>query len=98
MKIESVDDLWEKIKEYEGRVFYTAHNLRFSYTIRGGEMFISRKEKSITKSTVEIAYRNAEALGFAVKGPKKLKCFGASYLYPVFLEIGVIQREEDIGR
>lgn len=25
-----------------------------------------------------------------VAGPKKLGCFGASYLYPIFLEIGVI--------
>ena len=25
-----------------------------------------------------------------VAGPKKLGCFGASYLYPIFLEIGDI--------
>ena len=32
-------------------------------------------------------------LGRIVSGPKKLGTFGASYLYPVFVRIGVIQVE-----
>lgn len=28
--------------------------------------------------------------GLPVSGPKKLKTFGASYLYPIFMELGVI--------
>lgn len=60
-------------------------------------MFLSRKDKSITRSTVNLAFRKAlelqRELGM-VSGPKKLGCFGASYLYPVFLEIGIICSEQ----
>ena len=56
-------------------------------------MFISRREKSITRSTVNMAYQRAVELmerdGF-VPGPKKLRAFGASYLYPIFVAAGVI--------
>ncbi len=52
---------------------------------------MTRKEKSITRSTVVLAYEKAVELGGAVKGPKTLGCFGASYLYPVFVRLGVIQ-------
>ena len=37
-----------------------------------------------------MAFRKALELGGAVAGPKKLGTFGASYLYPVFVRIGVI--------
>lgn len=59
------------------------------------EMIVDRKEnsKSITRSTVELGFANAlveqAAMGF-VKGPKKLKVFGSSYLYVIFLKWGVI--------
>ena len=60
------------------------------------EMIVDRKEKSksITRSTVELGFANAlaeqAAVGF-VKGPKKLKVFGSSYLYVIFLKWGVIR-------
>ncbi len=88
--------LWEAIAAHEGRHFQTAKGLDFTYHIKGYEMFVSRKDKSLTKATVELAYRKAMELqrtvGF-VKGPKKLGCFGASYLYPIFLELGLITAE-----
>jgi hypothetical protein len=39
-----------------------------------------------------IALRKALELNRIVSGPKKLGCFGASYLYPVFLELGIIKK------
>lgn len=42
---------------------------------------MDRKEKSITRATVELAYRRAVELGENATGPKKLGVFGASYLY-----------------
>ncbi|MCR4907641.1 MAG: hypothetical protein K5985_02355 [Lachnospiraceae bacterium] len=80
-----------------------APGVEFSYTIkissRTGkpteELLISRKEqsKTITRSTVDMAYGNAREVqrqeGF-VKGPKRLKVFGASYLYAIFKEWGII--------
>lgn len=90
------DALWEAIVLFEGYPFRTVKDLEFKYTVSGGEIFIDRKQKSksITKSTVLMAYANARRLmeepGF-VKGPKKLETFGASYLYPMFLHFGIIQ-------
>lgn len=85
--------LWDALVLLEGKSFETAKHLNYSYSIKGYEIFVSRKDKSITRSTVNLSLRNAMELqksGLPVSGPKKLKTFGASYLYPIFMEIGVI--------
>lgn len=87
------DALWDVLVMLEGREFETAKHLNYSYSIKGYEIFVSRKDKSITRSTVNLSLWNAMELqkaGLPVSGPKKLKTFGASYLYPIFQEIGVI--------
>lgn len=87
--------LWSTLELFQGSEFHTSKNLQFTYTIRGNEMFVSRKDKSLTRATVALAMRTAvkrqQECG-AVTGPKKLGTFGASYLYPVFIRIGVIHR------
>ena len=91
------DALWDALVMLEGKNFETAKHLNYSYSIRGYEIFVSRKDKSITRSTVNLSLWNAMELqksGLPVSGPKKLKTFGASYLYPIFMEIGVIVPEE----
>lgn len=85
------DALWECISLFAGYPFKTSKGLSFTYTIKGNEMFVTRKEKSITRASVVLAYERAMAMDGAVKGPKTLGCFGASYLYPVFMRIGVIR-------
>ena len=40
-------------------------------------------------SRLLVAYKKAQELG-CVTGPKQLGVFGASYLYPVFLRLGII--------
>ena len=91
------EKLWELLIQNQNKTYRTVKRLEFCYSIKGYEMFIDRKDKSITYSTVMLAYKNArilmETVG-AVTGPKKLGTFGASYLYPVFLEIGVICGQE----
>lgn len=85
--------LWSALAQCAGRPFRTAKGLEFRYEIRGNEMFVSRKNKSITYATVMLAFRTAmelQAEGTPVRGPKKLGTFGASYLYPVFCALGVI--------
>ena len=90
--------LWNRLielqheKQLQSEKFKTARGLEFTYHITGNELFIDRKEKSITRSTVNMAYKRALQLG-KVSGPKKLQVFGASYLYPIFLEMGVCSRE-----
>ena len=88
--------LWEAIEAFAGYPFSTAKGLPMKYTVKGGELFFNRKGKSITRATVMEAFHKARELqttdGF-VSGPKKLGTFGASYLYAVFLRIGVCCKE-----
>ncbi|MFR8033852.1 MAG: hypothetical protein ACLU6W_07495 [Lachnospiraceae bacterium] len=78
------------VTQTQGCVFLTAKGRKFTYTIKGGEMFVNRKSKSITQATVFMAFWKAMEFGGNVAGPKKLGTFDASYLYPVFVRIGVI--------
>ena len=85
--------LWKELTDMQGERFRTAKGLEFTYEIRGYELFVDRKDKSITRSTVDLTYRKAMDLlraGEVVDGPKKLGTFGASYLFPIFIRIGVI--------
>lgn len=84
----SFSDVWDAIVRLQGCVFVTCRGMEFVYEVRGGELFVDRKSKSITKSTVRMAYEKARALE-VVAGPKKLGTFGASYLYPIFVTLGV---------
>ncbi len=87
----SPDDLlWDTLVMFQRYPFQTAKKLEFFYIIKGNEMFVSRKDKSITRASVMMAFHKALELERVVTGPKKLGTFGASYLYPVFREIGVI--------
>ena len=88
------DLLWETITAFEDYPFKTAKGLRYYYTVKGNELFISRKEKSVTRASVNMAFETAVRLqreGSEITGPKMLGCFGASYLYPIFNRIGVIR-------
>ena len=89
----TIDRLWEVMELYEDFPFYTMRNLEFTSIIKGNEMFVDRKEKSITKATVGMALGKALELGGIVSGPKKLGTFGASYLYPIFLYYEIIKKE-----
>ena len=78
----------------------TSKGLEFTYSLKknrygepGNELVFSRKEKTITKSTVLKAFEKAVEFNGVVNGPKKLGTFGASYLYPVFIRLGVIRFE-----
>ncbi len=89
--------LWNVLLLFQDVPFVTSKNLHFTYTIRGYEMFVSRKDKSITRSTVNLAFDMAVKLlreDLPISGPKKLGTFGASYLYPIFIHIGVIPPEK----
>lgn len=91
--VEADELVWEALLLLQGSTFYTRKGMPFTYQIKGHEMFISRKEKSLTKATVLLAFHHAVQLqknGCIVDGPKKLGTFGASYLYPIFIELGII--------
>lgn len=91
--------MWDAIVAYAGYPFATENGLPLKYTVEGGEIFFNRKAKSVTKATVMKAFHQArtiQELEGGVSGPKKLGTFGASYLYPVFLRIGVCSRKSKI--
>lgn len=103
--------LWDCMIVFEDFPFETSSGLAFTYTFKtnrkgekGNELLISRKEKTITRSTVEAAFhkllelsRNGGAETAAgnfpvpLKGPKQLGTFGASYLFPVFIQFGLVE-------
>ena len=94
-------DLWELLSAHQNEPFYTAKGLMFTYAIRGNELFVDRKEKSITRATVNQAYRKGRELTEqegVVTGPKRLGTFGASYLYPVFAALELIKVPEKAAR
>ncbi len=86
--------LWATLVLFQQFPFHTFRHLEFRYRIRGNEIFVDRKEKSITRATLDLALEKSLILqknGGKITGPKKIGCFGASYLYPIFIELGVIE-------
>ena len=95
-EVEKEEKLWQELIYLQGCIFRTygrngVGGLDFTYKIRGGKMFVDRKEKSITRATVMKAYGKVVELDGIVKGPKALGTFGASYLYPIFMKMGLIK-------
>lgn len=89
--------LWETLEYLQGCVFHTIgrgknKGLRFRYMIKGGELYVDGKEKSITRATVKQAFANTcklqEEMGY-ISDPRKIGTNGASYLYPIFLRLGI---------
>jgi len=83
-----IEAIWQLLQQHQGETFHTAKGLPFTYTIRG-------RRKSITVSTVRRALEKItllEAAGEVITGPKKIGCYGASYLYPVLLALDVLER------
>ena len=75
-------ELWQRITEVQDTVFYTAKGLPFKINVTGNELFVDRRKKSITRASVDMAYK--KWLQDKDCGPKALGVFGASYLWSVF--------------
>jgi len=78
-------ELWEKIVEKQNATFQTKKGLEFKIEIKGNELFVDRRKKSITRASVNIAYK--KWLEDKDCGPKALGVFGSSYLWSLFREI-----------
>ncbi|MCD8013899.1 MAG: hypothetical protein LUG99_12130 [Lachnospiraceae bacterium] len=83
----SHEELWELLIEHQNEVFFTVKGLPFRYTIKGGELFVDRREKSITRSTILKAYDRICETPEEITGPKKLNAFGAPYIWAIFLQL-----------
>ena len=78
-------ELWEKIVEKQNAIFRTKKGLEFKIEIKGNELFVDRRQKSITRASVNIAYK--KWIEDKDCGPKALGVFGSSYLWSLFREI-----------
>lgn len=92
-------NLWGTIVANQGKTILTKRGLPFTYSVKGGELFTDRRERSITKSTFEKAYdkllqdRTGENPPCRIRGPKSLNLYGAPYIWAVFMAIGLIEEE-----
>lgn len=89
--------LWSTIEIFSGYSFATVKGLRFRYGVNGNEIQINRKKKSITRSSVKVALKVILEKKGNIRGPKKLEVFGASYLYSMFLRVGLIDTERKLN-
>lgn len=88
----SVEEFWERLLEHEGEAFYTAKKLPFTYQIRGGELFVDRRSKSITRATIDRALKRVmEDHEHEIRGPKTLNCFGAPYVWALFAAFHIVE-------
>ena len=87
------NDFWERFCACAGVEFETMRGLKFTFRVRGNEVFFDRKAKSITRATIVKAYQQAKYLvanNIPLKKTKQLSTFGASYLLPVLVSLGVL--------
>ena len=85
----TAENLWEVIASLQGKTFYTAKGLPFVYTVKGGELFADRRERSVTRSTFERAYARIWA-DPTIRGPKRRNVYGAPYVFAVLKAIGAL--------
>ena len=94
-----ISSLWDVIVDNQGKKFKTKKGLPFTYSVKGGELFTYRRERSITSSTFEKAYeklqadQNGENAPGKIVGPKTLNMYGAPYVWAVFMGIGLIEEK-----
>ena len=91
----TIEATWLLLQQHQGETFHTAKGLPFTYTIRGGELFVNRRRKAITVSTARRALEKItqlEAAGEVITGPQNIGCYGASYRFPVLLALDVLER------
>lgn len=83
------EKFWEELQKNQGKIFHTVKGLEFRYEVIGGEVFVDRRSKSITRATIEKALEKVQASPGTVTGPKSLGVFGAPYVWAIFQAFGI---------
>lgn len=100
----SEENLWYAVAAFQDCAFKTATGLPFRYHLRKGkngswtrELWVDRREnsKSITWSSIRLAFQNSLGIEGVVERPKALGDIrGISYIYPIFWRFGLIKVPE----
>lgn len=101
---QSEEALWAAVIAFQGYKFRTYSGLVFSYSLKKGrgdtytkELFIDRREnsKSLSWSSVLLAFHNIPSIGAVVDRPKALGDIrGVTYIYAMFYRFGLIDAPE----
>ena len=101
-------NLWKCVVAFRGYKFKTLSGLPFTYKLKKGkgdeftkELWIDRREgsKSLTWSSVLLAYHNIGKIGEVVDRPKALGDIrGVSYIYGMFYRFGLIDVPEKVNK
>lgn len=86
----TIEMLWQLLIEHQNETFYTTKKLPFTYTVKGGEIFVDRRSKSITKATFEQAVNKINANPHLITGPKSLNVFGAPYIWAILQTFHIV--------
>lgn len=86
----TIEELWNLLIEHQNETFYTMKQLPFQYYIKGGELFVDRRSKSITRATFAQALQKLKDDPDKITGPKSLNVFGAPYVWAVFKTFNIV--------
>lgn len=86
----TIDALWQLLSEHQNETFYTMKKLPFTYNVKGGEIFVDRRSKSITKATFGQALDKLKVNPEQIKGPKSLNVFGAPYVWAILKTFEIV--------
>ena len=92
-----VQEVWALLEQHQGEQFYTAKCLPFCYIIRGGELFVDRRSKSITIFIVAAALKQRlrpPGSGGGNHRPQKEWLLWCRLLIPDVLNLGIIPQPE----
>ena len=86
----TIDTLWQMLIDHQNETFYTMKKLPFCYQVKGGEIFVDSRSKSITKATFEQALNKLNTNPGKITGPKSLNVFGAPYVWAILKTFSVV--------
>ncbi len=86
----NIDEIWQRMKTFEGETFRTIQNLEFTYEITGNVLVPSRTEYNISKSDVKKVLER-----IPLKGPGEISndVRGPSYLWAILHDFRISNNE-----
>lgn len=84
------ENIWRRIREHEGDIFYTITGLKFTYSIEGDIFHPSRTDYNISKADFEKAYAM-----MPIKGPGGINNIvrGPAYVWAVLHDSRISGKE-----